>query len=174
MNGATNHVDTFDPERELTRYHGEPYKGDLTGGSNMRAVAHLMGSPFESRKHGQSRLEISRLFPHTGLWEETLFVWGGGFGRTPTSESVGKTGRDHDWHGFSMWLAGAGVKRGQALGATNELGLKAVEEPIRVSDLHATILYLMGRDRTRLTYFYSGLQKRNTGVRGNVVKKVML
>ncbi len=64
----------------------------------------------------------------TGLWDETLLVWGGEFGRTPTSEGVGKPGRDHDWHGFSMWLAGAGVKGGQAIGATDELGFKAVED----------------------------------------------
>lgn len=109
----------------------------------------------------------------TGLWDETLLVWGGEFGRTPTSEGVGKPGRDHDWHGFSMWLAGAGVKGGQAIGATDELGFKAVEEPIHVSDLHATILHLMGLDHTKLTYFYSGLKQRITGVRGNVVTKVL-
>ncbi len=110
----------------------------------------------------------------TGLWDETLLVWGGEFGRTPTSEGVGKPGRDHDWHGFSMWLAGAGVKGGQAIGATDDLGFKAVEEPIHVSDLHATILHLMGLDHTKLTYFYSGLNQRITGVRGVVVKKALL
>ncbi len=100
----------------------------------------------------------------SGLWDETLLVWGGEFGRTPTSEGVGKPGRDHDWHGFSMWLAGAGVKGGQAIGATDELGFKAVEEPVHVSDLHATILHLMGLDHRRLTYFYQGLDQRLTGV----------
>jgi hypothetical protein len=110
----------------------------------------------------------------TGLWDETLLIWGGEFGRTPTSEGVGKPGRDHDWHGFSMWLAGAGVKGGQAIGATDDLGFKAVEEPIHVSDLHATILHLMGLDHTKLTYFYSGLNQRITGVRGVVVKKALL
>lgn len=412
MNGAPSQVDTFDPKPVLTRHHGEPYKGDLAVGSNMRPIGHLMASPFEFRKHGQSGLEISSLFPHTakfaddlcvvrsmytdtaahasgclqmntgsiligkpslgswlsyglgtqnenmpafvvmtdprggpigsasnwtagfmpaayqgtlfrsggtplldlatpqgtsdhtqrrsldllkelneahmqsrpdetelaariqsyelayrmqtsaaeavdldrespqtramygldnkltadfgrkclvtrrllergvrfvqlysggghiedtwdghndcitnhklhagetdqpiaaliadlkrtGLWEETLLVWGGEFGRTPTSEGVGKPGRDHDWHGFTMWLAGAGVKGGQAIGATDDLGFKAVEHPIHVSDLHATILHLMGLDHTKLTYFYSGLQQRITGVRGNVVKEVM-
>jgi hypothetical protein len=412
MNGAPSQVDTFDPKPALTKHHGQPYKGELAVGSNMRPVGHLMGSPFEFRKHGRSGLEISSLFPHTakfaddlcvlrslytdtaahasgclqmntgsiligkpslgswlsyglgtqnenlpafvvmidprggpigsasnwtagympaayqgtlfrsggtplldlatpegisdrtqrhaldllkrmnethlqsrpeeselaariqsyelayrmqtsaaetvnidtepaetrsmygldnkltadfgrkclvtrrllergvrfiqlysggghiedtwdghndcitnhklhagetdqpiaaliadlkrtGLWDETLLVWGGEFGRTPTSEGVGKPGRDHDWHGFSMWLAGAGVKGGQAIGATDELGFKAVEDPIHVSDLHATILYLMGLDHTKLTYFYSGLQQRITGVRGNVVKKVL-
>ena len=109
----------------------------------------------------------------TGLWDETLLIWGGEFGRTPTSEGVGKPGRDHDWHGFSMWLAGAGVKGGQAIGATDELGFKAVEESVHVSDLHATILHLMGFDHTKLTYFYYGLNQRLTGQRGNVVTKVL-
>jgi hypothetical protein len=100
----------------------------------------------------------------TGLWEETLLVWGGEFGRTPTSEGVGRPGRDHNPHGFTMWLAGAGVKGGQAIGATDELGFRAEEEPYHVSDLHATILRLMGLDHTRLTYFYQGLDQRLTGV----------
>ena len=110
----------------------------------------------------------------TGLWDETLLVWGGEFGRTPTSEGVGKPGRDHDWHGFSMWLAGAGVKGGQAIGATDELGFKAVDEPCHVSDLHATILHLMGLDHTRLTFLHSGLNQRLTGVLDRrVIEKVL-
>ena len=110
----------------------------------------------------------------TGLWDETLLVWGGEFGRTPTSEGVGKSGRDHDWHGYSMWLAGAGVKGGQAIGATDELGFKAVEDPCHVGDLHATILHLMGLDHQRLTYFHEGLNQRLTGVLDRrVIKKVL-
>jgi hypothetical protein len=100
----------------------------------------------------------------TGLWDETLLIWGGEFGRTPTSEGVGRPGRDHNPHGFCMWLAGAGVKGGQALGGTDELGFRAVEERCHVSDLHATILHLMGIDHTRLTYLYQGLEQRLTGV----------
>ncbi|MEO7650720.1 MAG: DUF1501 domain-containing protein, partial [Bryobacteraceae bacterium] len=109
----------------------------------------------------------------TGLWDETLILWGGEFGRTPTSEGVGKPGRDHNWYGFSMWLAGAGVKGGQALGATDDLGFRAVEERCHVSDLHATVMHLMGLDHTRLTYFYAGMNQRLTGVRGNLVRKVL-
>ena len=109
----------------------------------------------------------------TGLWDETLLLWGGEFGRTPTSEGVGKPGRDHDWHGFSMWLAGAGVKGGQAIGATDELGFAAVEDRVHVSDLHATLLHLLGLDHTKLTYFYQGFDQRITGVRGEVVRKVL-
>ena len=110
----------------------------------------------------------------TGLWDETLLVWGGEFGRTPTSEGIDKPGRDHDWHGFSMWLAGAGVKGGQAIGSTDEVGFKAAEDPCHVSDLHATILHLMGLDHTKLTYFHSGLDQRLTGVvERNVIRKAL-
>ena len=109
----------------------------------------------------------------SGLWDETVIVWGGEFGRTPTSEGVGKPGRDHNWRGFSMWLAGAGVKGGQAIGATDELGFLAVEEPHHISDLHATILHLMGLDHELLTYFYRGLEERITGVRGQVIQKAL-
>jgi hypothetical protein len=111
----------------------------------------------------------------TGLWEETLLVWGGEFGRTPTSEGVGKPGRDHDWHGFSMWLAGAGVKGGQAIGATDELGFKAVDNRCHVGDLHATILHLMGINHTRLSYPHLGLNQRLTGVEErHVVKQALV
>lgn len=109
-----------------------------------------------------------------GLWEDTLLVWGGEFGRTPTSEGVNKPGRDHNWLGFSMWLAGGGVKGGQAIGATDELGFVGVEDRVHVSDLHATILHLMGFDHRRLTYFYNGLDQRLTGVEEHeVVKKAL-
>ncbi len=110
-----------------------------------------------------------------GLWDETLLVWGGEFGRTPTSEGVGKPGRDHNWLGFSMWLAGGGVKGGQAIGATDELGFEGVEDRAHVSDLHATILRLMGFDYRRLTYFYNGLDQRLTGVEErHVIEKALL
>ena len=99
----------------------------------------------------------------SGLWDETLLVWGGEFGRTPTSEGVGKPGRDHNWQGFSMWLAGGGVRGGQAIGATDELGFLGVEDRYHVSDLHATILHLMGLDYSRLTYYYQGLDQKLTG-----------
>jgi hypothetical protein len=109
-----------------------------------------------------------------GLWDETLLVWGGEFGRTPTSEGVGKPGRDHNWLGFSMWLAGAGVKGGQAVGATDDLGFEGVQDRCHVSDLHATILRLMGFDHRRLTYLYSGLDQRLTGVTDRQIKHQVL
>lgn len=111
----------------------------------------------------------------TGLWHETLLVWGGEFGRTPTSEGIDKPGRDHDWHGFSMWLAGAGVRGGQAIGATDEIGFAAVEDRYHVRDLHATILNLMGLDHRLLTYFHQGLDQRLTGIdhEAQIIRKAL-
>ena len=99
-----------------------------------------------------------------GLWDDTLFIWGGEFGRTPTSEGVGKPGRDHNHYGFSMWLAGGAVKGGQAIGATDEFGFEAVANRCHVSNFHATVLRLMGIDHERLTYLHEGLENRLTGV----------
>ena len=99
-----------------------------------------------------------------GILDETLVIWAGEFGRTPTSEGVDKPGRDHNPYGFTMWLAGGGVRGGQAIGATDELGFEAVEDRCHVSDLHATILHLMGLDQHLLTYSHQGLDKRLTGV----------
>jgi uncharacterized protein (DUF1501 family) len=110
----------------------------------------------------------------TGLWDETLLIWGGEFGRTPTSEGVGRPGRDHNPFGFSMWLAGAGVKGGQTIGSTDELGFRAEEERHHISDLHATILHLMGLDHERLSFFYQGLDQRLTGVeQRRVIEKAL-
>ncbi len=112
---------------------------------------------------GETDQPIADLRRQRGLWDDTLIVWGGEFGRTPTSEGVGKPGRDHNWHGFSMWLAGGPVKGGQAIGTTDELGFGGVEDRTHVSDLHATILHLMGLDYSRLTYFYNGLDQTLIG-----------
>lgn len=100
-----------------------------------------------------------------GLLDETLVIWGGEFGRTPMFQGKGKDpGRDHHIQGFSMWLAGGGVKGGIAYGATDEFGYKAVENPVHVRDLHATMLHLLGIDHERFTYKYQGLDFRLTGV----------
>ncbi len=107
-----------------------------------------------------------------GLLDETLVIWGGEFGRTPTSE--GAKGRDHHSLGFSMWLAGGGVKGGLVHGATDEFGFVAVENRMHVHDLHATVLHLMGLDHERLTYRYSGRDFRLTDVHGRVVKEIMV
>ncbi|MFM2094242.1 MAG: hypothetical protein RIS70_1366 [Planctomycetota bacterium] len=106
-----------------------------------------------------------------GLFDETLLVWGGEFGRAPTSE--GQKGRDHDHYGFTSWLAGGGVKGGLSYGATDTFGLSAVENRVHVHDLHATILHLMGLDHEKLTYRYSGREYRLTDVSGRVVDSVI-
>jgi hypothetical protein len=106
-----------------------------------------------------------------GLLEETLVIWGGEFGRTPTAE--GTNGREHHPFGFSMWLAGGGVKGGLVHGATDEFGWHAVENKVHVHDLHATILHLMGIDHEKLTYRYSGRDFRLTDVSGKVVREIL-
>ena len=115
-----------------------------------------------------------------GMLEDTLVLWGGEFGRTPTVEmptpgaNQGKqNGRDHNHYGFTMWMAGGGVKGGQVYGATDEFGFKAVEKPVHVHDLHATILRLLGFDHTKLTYRYAGRDFRLTDVYGNVIPDLM-
>jgi hypothetical protein len=106
-----------------------------------------------------------------GLFDDTLVIWGGEFGRTPTSE--GSKGRDHHNTGFTMWMAGGGVKRGHIHGATDEFGWNAIEDRVHVHDLHATILHLMGIDHEKLTYRYSGRDFRLTDVHGEVVKGII-
>ncbi len=115
-----------------------------------------------------------------GLLDETLVLWGGEFGRTPVVElpkpgsNAGKiNGRDHNHHGFSVWLAGGGVKGGQAYGATDEFGVKSVENRVHVHDLHATMLAPLGFDHERLTYRYAGRDFRLTDVHGRVVTDLM-
>ena len=106
----------------------------------------------------------------SGLLDTTLVVWGSEFGRTPMSQ--GGKGRDHNSYGYTMWLAGGGVKGGQAVGATDEFGLRAVEERISVNDFHATILHLLGLDHERLTFLHSGRDERLTDVAGQPIAAV--
>jgi uncharacterized protein (DUF1501 family) len=106
-----------------------------------------------------------------GLLEDTLVVWGGEFGRTPTTENG--DGRDHNHHGFTMWLAGGGVRGGMTWGETDEFGFRAVENKVHVHDLHATILHLLGLDHERLTFRYSGRDYRLTDVHGRVVREIL-
>jgi hypothetical protein len=107
-----------------------------------------------------------------GLLEDTLVWWGGEFGRTPYAEKNG-TGRDHNPGGFTVWLAGGGVKRGFSFGATDEFGHQAVENRVHMHDLHATILHLLGIDHERLTYTWSGRPFRLTDVHGKVVSEII-
>jgi hypothetical protein len=106
-----------------------------------------------------------------GLLDDTLVLWGGEFGRTPTAE--GNNGREHHPFGFTMWLAGGGIKGGMTYGATDEFGWHAVENKVHVHDLHATILHLLGFDHTRLTFRYGGRNYRLTDVHGHVVHDIL-
>ncbi len=105
-----------------------------------------------------------------GMLDDTLVIWGGEFGRTPFNEKG--NGRDHNPWGFTMFMAGGGVKGGQAIGTTDEIGLRAVEHPCHVHDIHASILHLMGLDHIRLTYMHNGRAERPTIVGGNLIKEL--
>jgi hypothetical protein len=106
-----------------------------------------------------------------GMLQDTLVLWGAEFGRTPVAQ--GGDGRDHNPYGFTMWMAGGGVKGGFAYGATDEFGYYAVEDRMHLHDMHATILHLLGMDHTKLTYFFSGRNFRLTDVAGNVAHKII-
>jgi hypothetical protein len=101
-----------------------------------------------------------------GLLDSTLIVWGGEFGRQPTAEYAQGTGRDHNAYGFTMWMAGGGIKGGVSVGETDELGNAAVTDRFHVKNLHATILHQLGLDPNRLSYFYGGLDQKLVGVEG--------
>ena len=149
---------------------------------------HGQGQPWDSHDHlerehrrlaGESDQAIAALLTdlkRCGLLKDTLVLWGGEFGRTPTVEmpKAGSnegtmTGRDHNHYGFTMWMAGGGVKGGQAYGATDEFGFKAVEKRAHVHDLHATMLHLLGFDHEKLTYRYAGRDFRLTDIYGRVI-----
>ncbi len=192
-------TDAFNIEREPA-YIRELYGDTLQGrqmliarrlverGVRFVQVWHGAGQPWDShneihKAHGKLGQEadqpIAALLAdlkQRGLLEDTLVIWGGEFGRTPTVElptpgandANTKLGRDHNHHGFTMWMAGGGVKRGFQFGKTDEFGFKAVENPMHVHDLHATILHLLGFDHERLTYRYAGRDFRLTDVHGRV------
>jgi hypothetical protein len=127
-----------------------------------------------SKLCAQSDLPVAGLLTDLksrGLLDSTLVIWGGEFGRTPMSE--GGNGRDHNPHGFCMWMAGAGVKGGTVIGSTDAVGLRAESEKTHVHDIHATILHLMGLDHTRLTFRHNSRNERLTDVAGNVITKAL-
>ena len=127
-----------------------------------------------SKLCAQSDLPIAGLLKDLkarGLLDSTLVVWGGEFGRMPMSE--GSNGRDHNPHGFCMWLAGGGAKGGQVIGSTDAVGLRAAEEKTHVHDIHATILHLLGFDHERLTFRHQGRDERLTDVAGQVIAKAL-
>ncbi len=134
----------------------------------------------EAEKWDQPIAAFLQDLKQRGLLDETLVLWSGEFGRTPsvelpapgTNKGLGK-GRDHNNHGFSIWMAGGGVKGGHVHGATDDFGFKAVENRVSINDLHATILHLLGLDHKKLTYRYSGRDFRLTDVGGNVVQQIL-
>ena len=123
------------------------------------------------RQIDQPIATLLRDLKRRGLLDETLVVWGGEFGRTPVSESG--NGRDHNHYGFTMWMAGGGIKGGMAYGATDEFGFRAVENRVSVHDLHATLLHLLGFNHEHLTYRYSGRDFRLTDIHGEVVHELL-
>ncbi|HXG61585.1 MAG TPA: DUF1501 domain-containing protein [Planctomycetota bacterium] len=145
--------------RFVQLYHGAGSKWDAHSGleRNHAALCASMDKPVAGLLTDLKR---------RGLLEETLVVWGGEFGRTPMSEKG--DGRDHNPYGFTMWMAGGGLPGGRTIGATDELGLRAVERPLHVHDLHASILHLLGIDHEKLTYFYKGRPERATVNEGQV------
>ena len=106
-----------------------------------------------------------------GLLESTLVLWGGEFGRSPEAESG--RGRDHHNLGFTMWMAGGGVKGGQAVGATDAIGLRAVEQPYHFRDVHTTVLHQLGLDQHKLTYPHLGRDERLTFVEGKIIEEIV-
>jgi hypothetical protein len=138
------------------------------------AHADILAHKTNAKNSDQSYAALLKDLKQRGLWNDTLVVCGSEFGRTPVREVGGggngvKRGRDHNPFGFTMWLAGGAVKGGTIYGATDEFGFKAIDKPVHVHDIHATILYLLGIDHKKLTYRYSGRDFRLTDVAGNVL-----
>ena len=106
-----------------------------------------------------------------GLLEETLVVWAGEFGRTPFAQ--GSDGRDHNPYGYTIWMAGGGVRPGITYGATDEFGYRAIENKLEMHDMHATMLHLLGMDHERMTYFFEGRDMRLTDVHGHVARDLI-
>jgi hypothetical protein len=146
--GAGNAANPWDQHGDLKRGHG--------------VMAHQVDQPLAG---------LITDLKSRGLWESTLLLWAGEFGRTPFSQ--GGDGRDHNPSGFSVWMAGGGIKGGTVLGATDELGYTAVEHVATVYDFHATVLHLLGLDHERLTYRYSGRDFRLTDVYGRVMREIL-
>jgi Protein of unknown function (DUF1501) len=153
-------------------YHGDtiPWDSHANLEADHRALARASDQPIGA---------LLKDLDQRGLLDETLVIWGGEFGRTPVVElpqsgdASKATGRDHNPYGFTMWLAGGGVKRGHVHGATDEFGYQAVESPVHVHDLHATVLHLLGFDHERLTFRYAGRDFRLTDVHGRVVREII-
>lgn len=150
--------------RFVQLYHGAGSRWDAHSGleKNHSTLCKAMDKPVAG---------LLQDLKQRGLLDETLVIWGGEFGRTPMSEKG--DGRDHNPYGFTMWMAGGGVKGGQTIGATDEIGLHAVEDRLHIHDLHASILHLMGLDNMQLTYFHKGRPERPTQNEGDPCMKLV-
>jgi hypothetical protein len=130
--------------------------------------------PAKAAEVDQATAALIRDLKSRGMLDETLIVWGGEFGRTPMAQTnKGKPGRDHHMKGFSMFVAGGGIRGGVTHGATDDLGYNAVDDVVHVHDLHATMLHLLGVEHTRLTYKFQGRDFRLTDVHGTVVRQIL-
>jgi uncharacterized protein (DUF1501 family) len=142
-----------------------------SGGNHNDANWDAHGDLVKNHSHhaGATDKPVSALLKdlkRSGLLDSTLVIWGGEFGRQPTAEYKEGTGRDHNAYGFTMWMAGGGIKGGVSVGETDELGGSAVKDRFAVKNLHATVLQQLGLDPDRLTYFQSGLNQKLVGVEG--------
>jgi hypothetical protein len=187
-------TDAFDVRREPEKVRAEYGQGHFANacllarrlterGVRFVQIYYGNGQPWDThRNHNETTQKLARDIDQPmaslltdlkrrGLLDDTLVIWGGEFGRTSTSESG--NGRDHNHWGFTMWLAGGGVKGGMSYGATDEFGFRAVEDKVHVHDLHATVLHLLGIDHEKLTYRYAGRDFRLTDVYGQVVTKII-
>ena len=144
----------------------QPWDSHVDLGANHKAICERTDQPVAA---------LLKDLKRTGLLDTTLVIWGGEFGRTPTSQRSGDiyTGRDHNMQAFSSWMAGGGVKGGLSFGKTDDFGHKAIENPVSVHDFHATILHLLGLDHERLTFRYAGRDFRLTDVHGRVVNEII-
>ena len=150
------------------------YSGGAHNDDNWDAHADLVKN--HSKHAGDTDKPIAGLLKDLkarGRLGSTLVVWGGEFGRQPTAEYAVGTGRDHNSYGFTMWLAGGGVKPGLTYGSTDDLGFHVAENPVHVHDLQATILHLLGFDHEKLTFRHAGRDYRLTDVHGKVVKELL-
>ncbi len=192
-------ADAFDVQQEpeyIREMYGEGVHGRQTliarrlleRGVRYVQLWHGAGQPWDDHTDIQNHAKLAREIDQPiaalikdlkqrGMLDDTLIIWGGEFGRTPTVElnasGVPMKGRDHNPYGFSMWMAGGGIKGGTTYGATDEFGFKAQENVLEVHDLHATILHLMGFDHEQFTYRYAGRDFRLTDVHGHVVKDII-
>ena len=151
--------------RFVQLYHGAGSKWDAHSGleKNHSGLCAAMDKPVAG---------LIKDLKQRGLLDSTLVVWGGEFGRTPMSEKG--DGRDHNPYGFTMWMAGGGVKGGRTIGATDDVGLHAIKDRLHVHDLHATILYLMGLDHSKLVYFHKGRPERATLNEGEIYRNIAI